>query len=186
MKGFKHFIPQHFQRNEQIRIQQHSLIRRHFISQGHEPSKSNLLQSSDLIRIHRSLGHSFGVLFIFCSLSGYPTPEGGVALVLGGDVTIAKFCLVQLEFILSEFEQQVKEVSCVQIDSIHGIATKTCILTSFSSQLACPFRFAQRKPTAWRRSNRESVRDDVFPSNLFFCSIRCWWYVPRKRQNILC
>ncbi len=110
MKGFKHFIQQHFHRNEQIRIQRHNLIRRHFLSQGHEPSKPNLLQSSDLIRIHRSLGHSFGILFIFCSLSGYPTPEGGVALVLGRDVAIAEFRLVQLEFILSKrmskFEQQ--------------------------------------------------------------------------------
>ena len=84
------------------------MIRRQFLSQGHEPSKSNLLQSSDLIRIHRSLGHSLGVLFILRSLSGYPTPEGGVALVLGGDVAITKFCLVELEFILSERERESK------------------------------------------------------------------------------
>lgn len=60
---------------------------------------------------------------------------------------------------------------CQQVLPNHIIM---CILTNFSSQLACPFRFAQRKPTAWRRSYRESVREDVFPSKRFFCSIRCY------------
>ena len=62
------------------------------------------------------------------------------------------------------------------------LPNNVCKLTNFSSQLACPFRFAQRKPTACRRSNRESVRDDDFPSIRFFCSIRCWWCVQKRSK----
>lgn len=60
------------------------------ISKGHEPSKADALETSNLLDIHRCLGIPFLVFFVLSSLGRYPASESRVILVLGWNMAIAK------------------------------------------------------------------------------------------------
>ena len=73
--------------------------------ESHEPSKTNSLKLTDLLRIHcRLTSISIGILFVFRSLCRYPSPKCGIFLVFCWDVTVSKPGLVFFEFLLQDKE----------------------------------------------------------------------------------
>ena len=189
MKGFKHFIPQHPLREMNIYT---NMLTNDWYEEIWKKFHNAMNQANPISSNLRILSAFMEVLvpppseYFLYSARWVDTqrPRAVLPLYLVGTWQLPYLALYTLSSFYFLYESEKKNqwlgsewankrwvCVCQQVLTNHIIIG---ILTNFSSQLACPFRFAQRKPTAWRRSYRESVREDVFPSKRFFCSIRCY------------